>query len=132
MPFYPQRSFTESEIATALQQSNNSIRGAARLLNCCQETIKKNIEKYGIKMETAYKETKLRTKKKVSTTDIKRLIHLAYTECGSWKMEDIMYSLGQIAPITVQEKLTYSQVVKLLDEYKDRKHKGKFKEVMGI
>ena len=132
MPFYPQRSFAESEVRTALQQSNNSMRGAARLLSCCQETIKKHIKKYGIKIETAYKETKLRQKKKVNTTDVRGLIRLAYIECGSYNIEDILYSLGEIAPEHVQRELKYSEVVGLLDEYKTRKHKGKLKEAMGI
>lgn len=132
MPQYPKRNFTELEIKTALRQSNNSIRGAARLLSCCQETVKKNIEKYGIKIETGHKETKLRTKKKVVTTDVKRLIHLAFIECGSYQIEDIIFSLGEIAPVAVQEKLKYNEVVKLLAEYREKKFKGKMKEAMGV
>lgn len=84
-----------------------SINAATVQLRCGRDTLLRNIEEYGLTMPVKWSQKK-----------VVRLVEAAICEAGSYRVEDVMYALGDIAPEDVQDTLRYNEVAAIVEELK--------------
>ncbi len=83
----------------------SSIHAATVQLRCGREALLRNIKDHGLMVPAKWSQRR-----------IVKLIEAAICEAGSYRVEDVMYALGDILPEDVQDTLRYSEVARIVEE----------------
>lgn len=82
----------------------STVHAATVQLRCGREILLRNIKDHGLTMPVKWSQRRA-----------VKLIEAAVREAGSYKVEDVMYALGDIAPEDVQDKLHYNEVAAIVN-----------------
>lgn len=94
-------------------QSCTSIDGASKVLHCGRTVFLRHLAQYGLSPPRCWK--------KSGANRVKKLVLEAISRAGSYHLEDVLYSMGDIANEKESRGIKTSEVAEMLEKIKARR-----------